>query len=83
MPLERAIAAAIVKVAVVGVALDDAVNIRTVDSTAKHEDIAGLGTHDEMMFVDGAFHTAGLVGAFEMALDGGAILLQVQIFGGS
>jgi hypothetical protein len=65
--------------AIVGVALNDALDAGSLDAPAKGQDVAGFGANDEVLIVDGAFYAAGLIRAFEVAGDRGAILLEVEV----
>ena len=65
-----------------GVSLDYALNAGAVDSASKGEDVAGLGFDYEVLLIDGAFYSAGLIRAFEVAGDYGSFLLKLEVFGG-
>ncbi|MGB2666135.1 MAG: hypothetical protein WAK48_19175 [Candidatus Acidiferrum sp.] len=54
-----------------------------IDAAAKGEDIAGFGSEDDVVDVDGAFEAAGLVGSFEVSGEFVAVLFDLDIFGGS
>ena len=62
-----------------GGALDYAVGSWSINSSAEDEDSSCLGANDEMLPVDGSFDSAGLIWPFEVAFDGGAVLLEIEI----
>src|SRR4249920_2445798 len=74
LAFKRSCAAAIVECAVVGAALHNAVHSWSINSSAKHQHVSRLGAHHQVLLVDRAFDSAGLVRAFEMAFNIGAIL---------
>ena len=79
LAFKRSCAAAIVECAVVGAALHNAVHSWPINSSAKHQHLSRLGAHHQVLLVDRAFDSAGLVRALEMALNIGALLLQIKI----
>src|ERR1700760_2456228 len=52
-----------------------------VDLAAEPEGFTGFGAEEDVVVVDGALEAAGLVGAFKVAGDGVAFLLQFDVFG--
>src|SRR5579862_1470547 len=62
-----------------GIALHDSAHSWAVDSSAEDQYLTGFGAYDEVLFVDGAFESAGLVGTLEVTLDIGAFLLKGEV----
>lgn len=79
--LERSCPSPIMEGAIERVALNYAVNSRSVDPPAKRQNTASLGTNDEMLIIDGALHAAGLVGPFEMAGNDTPLLAKIEELG--
>jgi hypothetical protein len=65
-----------------GVSLNYALNAGAVDPASKGEDVASFGSDYEVLLIDGAFYSAGLIRAFEVAGDHGSFLLKLEVFGG-
>jgi hypothetical protein len=82
LPLERSRATSTMEGAVERCALNHALNPGSVHPPSKCQHVSGLGSNHEMLFIDRAFHTAGLIRPFEVAGDGRPFLLQVQVLRG-
>jgi hypothetical protein len=80
LSLKRSGASAIVKGSIEGLALDNAAHSWAVDSSTKDEHVIRLRPNDEMLHVNGAFYSTGLVRPFEMPLDRRTLLRQIKIF---
>lgn len=55
-------------------ALDDSINTRAVNPASKREHVASLGAKDDVLLIDGALQTTGLIGPLEMTRKSAAIL---------
>jgi CubicO group peptidase (beta-lactamase class C family) len=68
--------------AVVRCALNHALNPGPIHPASKGQHVSGLGSNHEVLFIDRAFHTAGLIRPFEVTGDGRPFLLQVKVLRG-
>lgn len=82
LSLERSRATSIVEGAVERCALNHALNPGSIHPASKSQHVSGLGSNHEVLFINRAFHTAGLIRPFEVAGDGRPFLLQVQVLRG-
>jgi hypothetical protein len=62
--------------------LNDAVYAIAFNAATKDEDVAGIGSNNKVLLVDGALDAAGLVGTFEVSFNDIALLLEVEVFAG-
>lgn len=82
LPLERSRPTSIMESAVERCALNHALNPGSIHSASKGQHVSGLGSNYEVLLIDRALHTAGLIRPFEVTADGRPFLLQVQVLRG-
>jgi len=68
--LERSRAAPIMEGAIERCALDHTLNSGSLDPASKGQHVSGLGSDHEVLIRDRTFHTAGLIGPFEVTFNG-------------
>jgi hypothetical protein len=61
------------------IALNHALNTRSINTPAKRQNIARLRTNHEMLVVDSAFHTTRLVRPFEVTSNHSPLLLKLKV----
>jgi len=77
--LKRSRPPAIVKCPIKRIPLHHAVDTRPINPPTKHQHVARLRLHHEMLHIDRALHATRLIRPLEMARNHSPILLQVEI----
>src|SRR5580698_6044517 len=63
-----------------GIALDSSIDAGPIDSSTKDQRLSRFGANHEVLLVDRAFHSSGLVRTLEVPFNGRAFLLEIEIF---
>jgi hypothetical protein len=82
LSLERSGATTIVEGAIEDIALNDAIDAGSIDPASKRQHVPGLRSNHEVLFIDRALHTAGLIRSFKMTRDHRPLLLKFQVLRG-
>jgi hypothetical protein len=65
--------------AIVRIALNHALNPRSLNPASKCQHIASLRTHHQVLHIDRALHSTRLIRPFEVAFDRSSLLLQLKV----